>query len=154
MKTTSTIPNGLPQATGTATQDELSNLLQEVGTANPQELLGAGAKTSLGVAMVQATLITVALLGVLTFGPYLWSTPGADSAPKATPKSTPQETATIPTPPPATPENPKTAETAKTAPVSKEALEKLGVTDTKKADPQSNPLDRGPDDLLKDLDKK
>src|SRR5262249_15042342 len=97
-----------------------------------------------------------------TFGPPLWSkaTPASDTAPK--PAASPKETAKTETPEPAkttpaqptTPDNTKTAADSSKPPVSKEALEKLGVTDTKKGDPKSNPLDKGIDDLFKDIDKK
>jgi hypothetical protein len=140
-----------------------------VGTANPEELLGAGAHTSLAAAMAQATGIAVVLLAALTFGPYyLWSNPGTTPVAQPAPaheepgKAAPAPVASPATPAaPVTPDKPrpvaeanKPAPADKNAPVSKEAVDKLGVNDTKKADPAVNPLEKGTDDLLKELEKK
>ncbi len=160
MSTSNNLPNSHPHPPAPSTVEDLSNLLREVGTANPQELLGAGARTSLAVAMLQATVATVLLMAALTFGPYLWSPATGTAAPStpATPPEPARADSKAPTPP-AVPESGKPArepgnEASQQAPVSKKALEKLGLTDTRKADPRVNPLEKGDDDLLKELDKK
>ena len=110
--------------------------------------------------MVQATVITgVALIG-LTFGPMVWATiagPAAKHAPapqETAAKTQPAAPAAPTTPEPATKPTTETRPAAETkAPVSKEALDKLGVNDIKKADPKSNPLEKNNDDILKDLGK-
>jgi hypothetical protein len=160
MSASNNLPNSSSHPMGQSTLPALDQLLEEVGTANPQELLGAGARTSLGMAMIQATAVVVLFLVGFTVGPYLLSTPAGDN--RAKPEPVPQEEAKVePKEPaktkptaPAAPVDPKTAVTAKDPPVSKDALNKLGVNETKKADPSLNPLDKGNDDLLKDLDKK
>ena len=55
--------------TGHTAQAELDQLLQAVGTANPQELLGTGARTSLAAALLQATALTLVVMVCFTFGP-------------------------------------------------------------------------------------
>ena len=64
-------------------------------------------------------------------------------------KETPKETAKV---------NPDPLEKAKAPdpftakpPAGKDPLEKLGVSETKTSDPKKNPLDKGADDLLKDI---
>jgi len=167
MNTSNNHPDYSSHPMSQAPEVALSRLLQEVGTANPEELLGAGAHTSLAAAMVQATVLTALLMVGLTFGPYLWSMTSPAAASKATP-TTPEETAKAAPTAPATPATPATSDKGKTTPeapkpalaakdapvVSKEAVDKLGVNDTKKTDPTVNPLDKSTDDLFKELDKK
>src|SRR5690348_1886174 len=106
MNTSNHLPGHSSPRREHSSADDLNHLLQEVGTSNPQDLLGAGAKTSLGVAMIQATVATVLLMAVLTVGPYLWSKSEGSVAPKpATPAPAVPEAAQVtPAPQPATPE--------------------------------------------------
>lgn len=145
-----------PSSTGPSTPAELNQLLQGMGGTNPHDLLGAGVQVSLAGAMAQATVVALLFLAVFTFGPHLWSTPiGAKgSAPDAARTATPDTSKTAPALPVAPDKGKVTVESPKQPPVSKDALEKLGVTETKKVDPKVNPLDKAADDLFKELEKK
>lgn len=149
---------------------EVNQYLQHMQERNPEELLGVDAKAGLMRATIQATIISVAILVACTLVPYwfpgLFSRTATPSKPaeqarddkpadKSETKEAPVATKSEPAKT-ATPEPTKTAtDTSKTKQtVSKEAIDKLGVNDTKAASPKVNPLEKSADDLLKDLDKK
>lgn len=137
---------------------EVNDYLKHMRERDPQELLGVDAQSGLVRATIQATVISVIALAALTVGPYWWEklTPPSKPAEQAreTPKAENKDVATKSEPTkPATPEPAKTAENKK-EPVSKDALDKLGVNESKTASPKVNPLEKSSDDLLKELDKK
>lgn len=143
---------------------ELNHFLQQMRDKSPRDVLGAVSQSGLARAVFQATVGCIVIMIVFTVGPYLWSKsfPAAEKKPVA--KAAEQ---------PAAPADTKKAETPAATPgiapdkgtaasktdnpkqtVSKDALDKLGLTETKTGSPKVNPLDKSADDLLKDLDKK
>jgi hypothetical protein len=140
--------------------NNVRDFLQQLKNRNPDEVLGSGARQGLGAALIQATIITAVTLVALTVGPLLYNqaapaakhTPEKDAkvaepeAKTATPAPSPAPTVT----PPATTKGTTSAEKDK----DKDFLNKIGATETKKAPPKVNPLEKSADDLFKDLDKK
>lgn len=137
---------------------EVREFLQHVKEKDPQEILGADKQSSLGVAMLQATVLTVVIMVAWTAGSYLWSQVAAASGKPAAVKTAEPEGKAEPAEPVKAPTTAATAAPApdkgKTTTVSKETADKLGVNDTKVAPAKVNPLDKSADDLFKDLDKK
>jgi len=135
--------------------------LRGLHARNPQESLGLPEQSALPRACLQAGLIIVGLMAVLTAGDYLLKKQFPAES-KAAPK--PAEAAATDTAPPAP--NPANlpasspsankpadvpADTAKSPqPKKKDILDHLGESGSKKAG-SGNPLDKKEDDLLKDL---
>lgn len=150
----------------TLTAAELNQFLQQMRDKSPREVLGVVSQSGLTRAVFQATIGCIVMMFVFTVGPYLWSKtfpapekkPAAKAAdqPAATADSKKPETpaAAPATTPSAAPDKGTTASKTDKPTVSKEALDKLGLNETKTGSPKVNPLEKSADDLLKDLDKK
>ena len=144
----------------TASAAELREFLQQMKGKAPQEVLGMIAQSSLVQSTVIATLGCVVVLFAGSAIPWAWAKaspapaapavakedPAKPAAPAAAIASQPSTGAppgeTGPTEPTATSSKPKKSDD--------DLLERLGVGETKDADANVNPLDRG-DDLLKDI---
>ncbi|MDB5335091.1 MAG: hypothetical protein JWN70_710 [Planctomycetaceae bacterium] len=136
-----------------ATTAELREFVHNLRGKSPQEVLGAVANSGLAQGVVLATLGTIALIAVFTVIPY--SLYGGKAAAKAAleakkvaaAKESAESTAEASA-------DTAASKTDKAAPASKTAegnaqqtLEKMGESETKQADPKTNPLDNL-DDLL------
>lgn len=130
---------------------------------DPREILGMESQSSLLISMCMAILIGVGLLAVLTIGPYAiekyayGENAGAkkeevkkeeQEQPK---KEEPKAIADKDKAPKKEPTTPVAAKDK--PPVTKDALDKLGIGETKTGTPPVNPLEDKGDDLLKELDK-
>lgn len=143
---------------------EVRAFLDQMKNRDTEEALGTMGSHTLTGAMVQATVITVVLLILCTFGPMVMSSsepappPSAARTPEVkTETPEPAKTAATTTTPPTT--NPPAttqpnAKAATTPPNAKDVMDKIGANDTKQASPKVNPLDKSVDDLFKDIDKK
>ena len=135
------------------TAAEAGALVSQGKRKDPNEVLGIVSQSGLGVAIVQATFLTVLVLIGCTVGPYVWSKQHPAESKTAADKEAQVEKPEPPKPaPPKEPTKPETGTTK--APPDKAFLDKIGATDTKPANPAVNPLDKSADDLLKDIDKK
>jgi hypothetical protein len=143
-----------------ASASEVRDFLKHMKGRDTEEVLGTQDSHSLAGAMVQATIITVVFMVVFTFGPMVWSTPHTDATPAAKPADAkvdtpqPSKVAETPAPAPSTTAAIPPATANPQPPNAKDALDKIGANDTKKASPKVNPLEKSADDLFKDLDKK
>lgn len=159
---------------GSATIAELQEFLVSMKGKSTREFLGALAESGLVKATAQATLGAILVAAVFTVGPYMLGqasakTTAGNGAPAAAKGTTPTGATTPGTdaanPTAATtagstaaasPDAPvggaATAGASGTAPVSQPDLQKaaeiLGVGETKKADPKTNPLEKDLDSLL------
>lgn len=146
----------------TASAAELREFVRQCRGKSPQEMLGLVAGSSLVQGTILATIITVIFMGAFTVGPYVMNKavppvakapkPAPAAAPAAAPNATastaaPATAASLPaTSGPAVPTDPLAPPGSKS-----DIANKLGIGETKIADPKKNPLDAGADDLLKDL---
>lgn len=128
---------------GAASLDELKTFLGGLKGRSPQEVVGIVSTSLLVQSMVVSTLATLGILAVFTVGPYLVYGP---------PKE--KKTAAVP-PPAAAPANAPAAATADTGKAGElttedksKALQKMGIDETKTADPNQNPLEKNLDNLL------
>jgi hypothetical protein len=137
------------QQNGSASLSELKEFLTKLQGRSPQEVVGIVSTSLLVQSMALATVGTLALLAVFTIGPYLVygapqpkakaAAPVAAVAPATNdaPASAPASSAAQPT----TSGEPSTDDKTK-------ALQKMGIDETKTADPQVNPLEKNLDNLL------
>lgn len=145
-----------------AATPELPRLLGGVEEKSPQDLLGAMARSDLPRNVLLAAFITAVTLGLLTAGPYWYNRAAANKAdkpvaaeakqpakdqPAAMEQPAKDVTKTKPDPLDKTAADPVPAKPSK----GKDPLEKLGVSETKPSNPNTNPLDKTADDLLKDI---
>jgi len=152
------------KAGSTASVEELREFVRQLRGKDPQQMLGIVAQSGLLMGVVHATVLTVVVIGIFTIGPYLFykaepaavvtqAAPEAASPAKQTadsPKSQPA-TSTPVAEPSATVSNDKSKPAAADGIDKGKALEKLNMSEAKKADPNANPLENKADDLLKDL---
>ena len=131
-----------------ASLGELKEFLGKLQGRSPQEVVGIVSASMLIQSMVISTIGALAVLAIFTVGPYLVYGP-----PKEKKLATPP-------PPTVAPEQAPAAATAgteqgKTGELSAEdktkAMSKLGIDETKTADPNKNPLDKDVDKLLEGL---
>jgi len=152
------------KAGSTASVEELRQFVRQLRGKDPQQMLGIVAQSGLVMGVVQATIVTIAVIGIFTIGPYMFykaepaaavtqaAPDGASPAKQAveSPKSQPA-TSTPAAEPSATVSNDK-SKSAPTDGIDKgKAIEKMNMSEAKKADPNANPLENKADDLLKDL---
>lgn len=153
-------PNGeAPKSTVASSRsagfNNMADSLRHMRNQTPEESLGLSSSGSLLKPFLLATIVAVVLLGVLTAVPYFLNrkteaTPKeaqpAPETPGAAPAAPVQNDPNGNSPPP-TPNVP-----AKTpGPKSKDILDVLGESGTKKANPKVNPLDKKDDDILKEI---
>ena len=141
---------------GAATTAEIHEFVRQLRGKPPQEVLGTVAQSGLTHGIILASLLTVAGMGLMTVVPYVMgkgepvvkkpaAQASADAKPTAEPATTsPAGDAAVALPPGAGPGEPSAANKA-------DVLSKLGLDETKTADPKTNPLEDKADDLLKDL---
>ena len=157
----------------TATVDELRQFLDSMRGKSAKEVLGKLAESGLIKAVVQATVISVIAIAIFTVGPYILQgkkgPAGAAAAQSADGKTADAKSADAPTAggqaanaaatagaatAGSTGANPATAgaegESGAGGPGSdlERAAKMMGVSDTKAADPKSNPRERDLDNLL------
>jgi predicted lipid-binding transport protein (Tim44 family) len=156
----------------TATVDELRQFLDSMRGKSAKEELGKLAESGLIKAVVQATVISVVAIAIFTVGPYFLQdkkgAAGAAAAKSADGKTADAKSgdapaaggqnanasAAAPAATGATGANPATAgadgESSAGGPGSdiERAAKMMGVSDTKAADPKSNPRERDLDNLL------
>jgi hypothetical protein len=129
---------------GAASLEELKEFLGNLQGRSPQEVVGIVSTSLLVQSMVLSTVGVLAVLAIFTVGPYFVYGP-------------PKEKRTAAAPPPAAApvEAAAPSEAGKAGEPSEadktKALQKLGVDETKDADPQSNPLEKNLDKLLDDV---
>jgi hypothetical protein len=143
-----------------ASAEELREFVNQLSGRSPQEALGVIAASDLVRATVLATVITVVGIAAFTVGPYFWNkAQSPKESPVAAPAAAPASTAkpaptTVAGPAGSLPPGglpPAGLPPAGSAPA--DPLSRLGVNETKPADPKSNPLENSKDDLLKDIGK-
>jgi len=133
-----------------ASAGELREFVRTLRGRNPQEVIGVLAQSNLIRATILAAAGTVVLLLVLTLLPAVFADkpkpadakPAAVAAPTPSPAATDTKTAAKDAAAP--PDAPKAKDKA-------DALDKLGIGETKTSDPKRNPLDNAGDDLFKDV---
>jgi hypothetical protein len=123
---------------GQATAAELREFLQTFRGKSPQEALGLVAQSGLAQGVVISSLGTLVLLVVFTAVPYamrpaIAQTSASQAAPAAGPAKPAATDAAA---------APATAALPGAPPNAEQALEKIGETETKAADPKKNPLDQ------------
>ncbi len=133
---------------GQASAAEIREFLKSVQGKSPQEVLGVVAQSGLASGIVLATIGCIVLLVVGSVIPYALNRLSADAA-SAKPAKTQQAEAPAEKPdspakqaaaaPPQAGTEPATANPVDTLP------DKLGIGETKAADPKKNPLDSGSD---------
>lgn len=150
---------------GSATMSELREFVASMRGKSAKEMLGAVAESGLVRATIQATLGCVVLMGIFTAGPYFVSGGKAEAkssaaAPAeaknkqedAAPAQSSEVAADTSTEPATKTTAEKTAKTKPGDPLSPDDLDKaakkLGIGETKSADPKVNPLDKDLDLLL------
>lgn len=140
---------------GGATAAELNDFIRQLRGRRPHEVLGMVAQSGLMQATLVATIGCIGLIALLTIGPYAWNKlfatepTKADKAPAAAVAGE-QPAATNPVAATTAADNGQ-AGTPGVAAEDQEILDKLGVGETKEADPTTNPLEDQADDLLDDL---
>ncbi len=142
------------KANSTASAAEMREFVKQLRGRTPQEVIGLLAQSNLLRATLQATAGIAVLMLLFTLLPAIVG--GGKPAPVAKPAPS----NTVAPAPSTTPEAKVAAKDAakaekdgkpKDAKVGKDALEKLGVNETKTADPKKNPLDNSVDDLFKGI---
>lgn len=133
---------------GAASLDELKEFLGKLKGRSPQEVVGIVSASMLIQSMIISTLGTLAVLAIFTIGPYLVYGPPKEKKIAAPPAAAPApaETAVVP----AATGGPATTGGELTAEDKSKAMSKMGIDETKTADPTKNPLDRV-DNLLDGL---
>jgi hypothetical protein len=157
-----------------ASAAELRQFVADFRGKAPQEMLGMVAGSGLVQGTIVATIVTVLFMAGFTVGPYVWkksappvakkSAPAAEApkpaapaaaAPAAAPAGNAPATAAANPAAPGPSGAPSTGGPGTAAPGAgpggPEVLNRLGVGETKTADPKKNPLENSADDLLKDL---
>ena len=143
-----------------ASAEELREFVRKFRGKAPQEMLGLVAGSGLIRSTALATVITVAFMALFTLWPYFTSKSQASAkadkpvaAPTAAPAAAPA--ASVPAATVAVTDAAKPAvappPSATGTPQQPDVLDRLGIGETKNADPKKNPLEAGADDLLKDL---
>ena len=131
---------------GSASLAELKEFLGTLHGKSPQEVIGIVSSSLLLQSLGIATVATIALLAVFTIGPYLaYGPPPAKEAAKK-----PVDAAQA-QPPAAAPATAAAAAAgASGEPDAEAAAKAMGIDEAKSADPNQNPLDKGPnlDNLL------
>lgn len=139
---------------GGATAEELNDFIRQLRGRRPQEVLGMVAQSGLMQATLVATIGCIGLMALLTVGPYAWSKLVSGEPEKADKPAAAvageQPTAANPSGANAVASG-EQAGTPGVAAEDQEILDKLGVGETKEADPTKNPLEDQVDDLLDDL---
>ncbi len=133
---------------GAATIGELREFLGKMRGRSPQEVLGAVAQSSLFRCTLWTIVGTLLVMTAGTLGPYYLVPPKAKQQAKPAAQAPPVQAAATPAAAPA-------SDAAKPAPADsegkpdlKKAAAKMGLDETKAADPKSNPLDKDVDKLL------
>lgn len=142
-----------------ASAKELHDFIQSMRGRSPQEVLGAVANSGLAQGIGVSAVGTILLFVLFSAVPYLIYGP-----PQVKPKAAPEKIVVQPTADPKSNESVATKNTESDSSKSADnanaaqgadgavnptrALEKLGESETKNADPNVNPLENGLDDLL------
>jgi len=150
---------------GSATMSELREFVTQMRGKSAQEMLGAVAESGLVRATIQATLGCIVLMGVFTVGPYYLGGDKAEAKP-AGPVAPGKEKADSTAPSAngdAVANDAKSTDASPTTAAADaksqnrdlpspedldKAAKKLGIGETKSADPKVNPLDKDLDFLL------
>lgn len=141
------------KANSSATATELRQFVRELRGRTPQEVIGTLAQSNLLRATVQATVGTVILMLLFTILPSFAGNAPAPAAAKPEPAvTTPAKPAVADAKTTDKDSSAKaTTDDKKKNPAGKDALEKLGIGETKTSDPKKNPLDNAADDLFKGI---
>ena len=153
-------PNGEATKTtlaGPRTSAGFSNVadsLRHLRSQTPEESLGLSGESGLLKPFLLATAITAILLAILTAIPYFLAKQSdpttkqvqpapevPEAAPAAPVQNDPSKTPAVTPPVPGKTSTPK----------SKDLVDILGESGTKKANPKVNPLDKKDDDILKEI---
>jgi hypothetical protein len=132
-------------ANGSASLAELKEFLGGLHGKSPQEVIGIVSSSLLIQSFGVAIVATIALLSVFTVGPYLiYGPPKAKEIANKPAAAAPGETAAAGASATATSADAQTA-SEPGQPDAEAAAKALGIDETKSADPNKNPLDKGPD---------
>ncbi len=134
------------RANSGATAGELREFVKQLRGRSPQEVIGVVAQSNLIRATAMAALGTIVLLLVFTILPAMMAKPKPIAITPPTPAAAPPAAAKTDDTKTTTPD-PANAAKSK----DKEVADKLGIGETKTADPKRNPLDSVGDDLFKDI---
>ena len=120
-----------------ASTAELRDFVRSLKGRSPQEVMGIVSSSALAQAMVGATVATVALIAVLTVGPYMYYGPPKAKAAKPEPAVAATE------PSKSSGDSAKGSNSSDTPSEEdiKKASKAMGLDETKTADPKKNPLD-------------
>ncbi len=125
-----------------ASAAELREFLAAMRGKSPREMLGTVATSSLGSALIQASIGVGAAIAIFTLVPFAWDKAFAspdDNAATEPAAETPAPAPELPPPP------------DPLADGDRDALDTLGIGETRSAPLDVNPLEGSADDLLKDL---
>ncbi len=138
-----------------ATAAEMRQFLAQMRDKSPREVLGVIAQSGLVQATTLAFAGSIVLLLVMTLVPAMFGDKPADKAAAKPAVATPAPAASTPTADDKAKTDTTTAAKdagAKPATSDKDNVaKKLGINETKTADPKKNPLDNTGDDLFKDI---
>jgi hypothetical protein len=133
---------------GSASVAELREFLKTLKARNPQEVIGIVSSSLLIQSFGIACVITIALMALLTAGPYfLYGPPKAKSVAA---KPAPSQSKPTAEAPPAADATAQPATQAATAPDAEKASKVMGLDEAKSTDPKKNPLDKPEIDKLLD----
>jgi len=132
-----------------ATSEEFTEFLARMRGKSPKEVLGAIARSGLTMGIVLSLLLNAVVLAGFTVGPYLYE---KKFGKPETAKKKDKDEASEPTPQPKVADTKTPKDKADPKDTKADIAKKLGITETKPADPKVNPLDKG-DDLEKFLNK-
>lgn len=138
---------------GQASAQELRDFLKSVQGRSPQEVLGVVAQSGLATSIILSTIGCVVLLVVCSVGPYYWnklSADGGTTKPSVEKQSEPDadNTDTEPSAKQQAANAPQPSEATAANPPDPSLPNKLGIGETKTANPKTNPLDSNIDNLL------
>lgn len=136
----------------TASAREVREFVARLRGKKPQEVLGQIANSGLVQGVTISTIGTILIMAIFTAGPYfLYGKPvplakaeKAETPAVTTPATTPETAAVAPAATPDAKANPNLNTNAN----AQKTLDKLGESETKMADPKSNPLEKDVEDLL------
>jgi hypothetical protein len=130
---------------GSASLTELKEFLGSLHGKSPQEVIGIVSSSLLIQSLGAAVLATAAILAIFTIGPYLiYGPPKAREVAKK-PAAPPAAAGDAAAPAAGAPQADAKAASQTGQPDAEAAAKALGIDETKSADPNENPLDKGPD---------
>lgn len=129
---------------GAASLEELKEFLSKLQGRSPQEVVGIVSTSLLVQSMIISTLGTIAILAIFTIGPYMiYGAPQEKKTAAAPPAASAAPATSAAQPTGAADQAGELTDNDKS-----QALQKMGIDETKTAKPDENPLDKKFDNLL------